>query len=162
MARLGLDGALTLSRNTFTRYREQWDPQTTVVYDGNRIAGYPDVMAQLTLRSSLGPLSASLSGRHVGRFFVDNTEDNRRDSAARQAPGYVHRVNDAYTVLDLSARLALPQNALRTLGLATANLELRVNNLLNSRYTAFGYMDTEPLYIPAATRSSYLGLKVGL
>ena len=40
-------------------------------------------------------------------------------------------------------------------------LDLRVNNLFNEEYTTFGYVDGEPLYIPAAGRHVYAGLTVG-
>ena len=47
---VSLDGALTVSRNTFTRYREFDFEGGSVVYDGNRVAGFPDVMASLAAR----------------------------------------------------------------------------------------------------------------
>ncbi len=42
-----------------------------------------------------------------------------------------------------------------------ARLRLQVNNLTDELYTTFGYMGwTEPEWIPAATRSAYVGLLV--
>ncbi len=159
---LGLDGALTWSHNTFVEFSEQWDPETSVVYDGNRLAGYPDLMASLAVRAQLGALRLRLGGRHVGRFYVDNTEDSRRNPEARQEPGYVPRVNDSFTVVDLAAHYPLPERLCRSLGLSRTELELRVNNLLDAHYTAFGYMDYEPLDIPAAPRGVYAGIPRGL
>lgn len=159
--RIGLDGHVSLSRNTFTDYQEfGWDGGV-VSYDGNRIAGYPDVMGALTARTALGPATISVTGRHVGSFYLDNTQDNRNDAAARLEPGYVPRVNDAYTVFDAAVRAQLPQRLTRALGPARVGVELRVNNLFDRRYTPFGYVDGEPLFIPAATRSVYVGLSVG-
>ena len=48
-------------------------------------------------------------------------------------------------------------------GLSRVDLNVRVNNLFNRRYTTFGYVeDGVPLYIPAATRNVFVGLTVGL
>jgi iron complex outermembrane receptor protein len=159
---LGLEGHFSLSRNTFTSYQEfGWDG-SVVSYDGNRIAGYPDVMGALTARTAFGPARLSVTARHVGRFYLDNTQDNRSDPAARTEPGYVSRVNPAFTVVDVALAADLPQRFSRRLGASRLGLELRVNNLLDRRYTAFGYVDSEPLFIPAATRAVYAGLAIGL
>jgi iron complex outermembrane receptor protein len=160
--RLGLEGHLTLSRNTFTDYSEfGWDGGV-VSYDGNKIAGYPEVMGALTARTALGPVRLSVTARHVGLFYVDNTEDNRKDPAARAEAGYVRRANPAYTAVDATIRVAPPLPWARKLGASKLELELRVNNLLDRRYTAFGYVDGEPLFIPAATRAAYAGVVLGL
>ena len=162
--RFGLDANLSLSRNTFVRYRELVDPQTTNVYDGNVLAGYPEVLASLTARSQIGPVRLALTARHVGRIYLDNSQDNRRDPAVTQQPGYVPLVNPAFAVADISARATLPASATRMVGLGNAEIELRVNNLLDRRYTAFGYVgdDGSPLFIPAATRNVFVGLTLGL
>jgi iron complex outermembrane receptor protein len=160
--RLGFDAAFTLSRNTFVEYHEYNYDGTTNVYDGNRLAGYPDLLASLTARTNLGPVQVALAGRHAGKFYLDNSEDNRRNPEARQQPGYVPLVNPAFTVVDLSARTDLPPSVTTALGMHRIGLELRLNNLLDARYTAFGYVDAEPLFIAAATRNVYFGLTLGL
>lgn len=166
---LGLEGTLTVSRNTFTRFRERIDPATTNDYDGNRIAGYPDLMTSLTARTELVGVRLALTGRHAGRFYLDNSEDNRRTPIEREVPGYVARVNPAFTVVDVSARLPLPQAWTGTIGLGHSELELRISNLLDCRYTTFGYVDwdddlgrLDPRFTAAATRSVYLGVDLGL
>jgi iron complex outermembrane receptor protein len=162
--RLGFDATLTLSHNTFVRYRELLDPEHANVYDGNILAGYPSVLATLTARTRLGPARLSLSGRYVGSFYLDNGENNVRDPAARRQPGYVPLLNPAFVAVDLAARSALPATVTRAIGLGTAEVELRVNNALDRRYTSFGYVgdDGAPLFIPAARRNVYVGLTVGL
>ena len=158
---LAVDGHLSLARNTFTHYSEfGWDGGS-IAYDGNRIAGFPDVMASLTARASFGPATLSLSGRHVGRFYLDNTEDLKNDPAARLAPGYVARVNPSYTVVDAALRAELPRGFAKAIGSPRLGFELRVNNLFDRSYTAFGYVDGEPLFIPAATRNVYAGISIG-
>ena len=159
---LGVDATVAYSRNTFTHYREfDWEGQT-ITYDDNRIAGYPDLLASLTGRADLGKARVMLTVRHVGRFYLDNTEDNRRTPGARQEPGYVHRVNPAFTTVDLAVHASLPQSVTDALGVHRLELEGRLNNLLDELYTAFGYVDGEPYFIPAADRNAYIGFALGL
>ena len=159
---LGLDAALTYSRNTFTRYQQyNWD-ETVSVFDDNRIAGYPDLLAAVTARTRVGSVQLALTGKRVGRFYLDNTQDNRRSPEARQQPGYVPLVNPAFALVGLTARADLSPSLSTALGLHRIGLEVRVNNLLDAKYTAFGYVDVEPLFIPGATRNVYVGLTLGL
>jgi iron complex outermembrane receptor protein len=144
-----VDGALSLAHNTFTSYREYDYEGGAAVYDGNRVAGFPDVMASVTARAGFGASRATLSLRHVGRFFLDNTQDGAR-------------VNPAYTVVDAGVLVALPGRVRRAGGLARADLDIRLNNLFDRRYTTFGYVDGgTPLFIPAAGANLYVGLTVG-
>ncbi len=161
---LGFDGTLTLSHNTFVAYHDYNGDGSVNIYDGNVLGGYPDVLASLTARLRLGAAQLALAGRYVGRFYLDNTQDNRRDPQLRQAPGYVPLVNPSFTVLDASLRTPLPKALVRALGCKRLALDVRLNNLLNRFYTAFGYIgdDGAPLFIPAATRNAYVGLTLGL
>ncbi|TAM46158.1 MAG: hypothetical protein EPN53_13715 [Acidobacteria bacterium] len=161
---LGFDGTLTLSHNTFVAYHDYNGDGSVNVYDGNVLGGYPDVIASLTTRLRLGAAQLAVTGRYVGRFYLDNTQDNRRNPQLRQAPGYVPLVNPAFTVLDASLRAPLPKALVRALGASRLDLDVRLNNLLGRAYTAFGYIgdDGSPLFIPAATRNAYVGLTVGL
>jgi len=126
---------------------------------GNRIAGSPDWLASLQLGWGLGPVDGLLTVRHVGRFYLDNTENLRKQPALRDDPGFVDRINTAHTILDLSAHIDLGTRLAELLQARQVRLELRINNLTDELYTSFGYMDwPEPLWIPAATRSIYTGL----
>ena len=71
-------------------------------------------------------------------------------------------MNPAYTVVDLAGRLALPTAWAGGAGLARLGLDLRVNNLFDEQYTTFGYVDGEPLYIPAAGRQRLRGTDGGV
>lgn len=167
--RFGLDAAVTVSRNTFTHYREYPDETTVNVYDGNRIAGYPDLMASLTARTRFAGMRLALSGRFVGRFFLDNTEDNRRTPGEREVEGYERRINPSFVVLDIQAALPVPRSWTHALGLGASEITVRLSNLLDRRYTTFGYVDwddqlgrLDPLFVPAASRSLYVGIDLGL
>jgi iron complex outermembrane receptor protein len=161
---LGFDGALTLSHNTFVSYHDYNSDSSINVYDGNVLGGYPDVLASLTARAKIGRAALAVSGRYVGKFYLDNTDNNRRHPELRQAPGYVALVNPAFTVVDASVNTPLPGTLVRGLGLTHLDLDLRVNNLFDRLYTAFGFIgdDGAPLFIPAATRNIFVGLNLGL
>jgi iron complex outermembrane recepter protein len=147
--RLSADAWLSIARNTFTSFREHDFEGGVAVYDGNRVAGFPDVMGAVSLRADLGPHRVSASLRHVGRLYLDNTQT-------------ASLVNPSYTTVDLSARIALAPLLRRAQGLERTALDLRVNNLFDARYTSFGYVDTGvALFIPAAGRNVYAGLTVG-
>jgi hypothetical protein len=158
-----LDAALTLSHNTFVSYHD-YNPDGSVnVYDGNVLGGYPDVLASLTARAKTGAAEVALTGRYAGRFYLDNTQDNRRHAELRQAPGYVPLINPAATVFDAALRTPLPPRLVRALGLARLDLDLRLNNVFDRTYTAFGYIgdDGAPVFIPAADRNVFAGLTLG-
>ncbi len=161
---LGFDGTVTLSHNTFVSYHDYNSDGTANVYDGNVLGGYPELLASLTARIKLGAAQLAVAGRYVGRLYLDNTQDNRRNPQLRQAPGYVPLVNPGYAVVDASLRTPLPSALAQSLGVKRLDLDVRLNNLFNRMYTAFGYIgdDGSPLFIPAATRNAFVALTLGL
>ena len=95
----------------------------------------------------------------TGIVFLDNTEDMRKFPDARDAPEYIHRVNDAFTVADLTIEADLGNRIADLVAARKVVLKLQVNNLTDQLYTTFGFFDGwEPVWIPAATRSVYAGL----
>jgi hypothetical protein len=95
----------------------------------------------------------------VGRIFLDNSEDERRNPAARSAPGYVTKTIEPFTLAEAELRLDLARWLKR--GGRTTLVTLSADNLFDERYAASGYMDDQPYFVPAATRSVYLGLRIG-
>lgn len=160
-SRLAFDLSLTATRNTFVRFREfGWDG-STLVHDGNRIGGHPTSLGNLTARWTGNGLHLAATVRRVGTMYLDSSEDNRRYPERRAAPGYVPLVNPAFTLVDALARLDLDRLLPRLTHTLPATLELRVHNLLDERYTSFGYVeDGQPLFIPAAGRHLYAGVTV--
>jgi iron complex outermembrane recepter protein len=147
--RFGADAWLSLSRNTFSDYREHDFDGGVAVYDGNRVAGFPAVMGAVSVRADIGPSRLSASVRHVGAFYLDNTQNGSL-------------VNPSYTTADLSARIMLSALFRGSRGLGRTSLDLRVNNVFDARYTSFGYVESGvALFIPAAGRNAYAGLTVG-
>jgi len=159
--RWGAHLTFAAARNTFDTFVEYDWNGLPIDHSGNRIAGSPDLLGTLQLTGGVGPVDGLLIIRHVGEFFLDNTENLRKYPELRAAPGYIDRVNPSHTVVDLAAHLDLGA-AVRDLAAAEeVFLEVRVNNLTDKLYTTFGYMDwPSPAWIPASTRSVYLGLTV--
>ncbi len=158
-----LGGRLTASYNhaVFDNFVEHgWDGNE-IDYSGNRIAGVPEMMAALELTGGWGPVDLLVTGRYVGQFYLDNTEDMRKDPGVREDPAYIHRVNDAFTTVGIAVKLSVGPHTAGLVGAKAATLDLRVNNVLDRLYTTFGYVwGPEPTWIPSATRSAYLGLTV--
>lgn len=146
--RFGADAWLSLARNTFTDYQEHDFEGGVTVHDGNRVAGFPDVMGAVSFRADIGASRVSASVRHVGRFYLDNTQT-------------ASLINPSYTVADVSARIPLSEFFRGSRSLGRAAIDLRVNNLFDALYTSFGYVDGGALFIPAAGRNVYAGLTVG-
>jgi len=157
--RWGTRLALAYSRNTFTEFNQYDFEGGFVDHSGNRIAGTPEWLGTLELRGGVGPADVFLLVRHVGTFYLDNTEDLRKDPEGRSEPGYIPRVNEAYTVFDLGIDSDLGPGISGLVGARRVSLSFRLNNLTNALYTTFGYFDGEqPVWIPAATRNAYAGL----
>jgi outer membrane receptor protein involved in Fe transport len=129
-----------------------------VDYSGNRIALFPEYQARVRIAKRFGPARISLGSRSVGTIYLDNSENERKNPAARDEPGYVDKKIDPYTLFDLHAVLA-PESW--TKGRSSLSLELSVENLLDRRYVAFGYAFGAPEFIPGATRSLFVGATYG-
>ncbi len=159
--RWGARLAASLSRNTFQRFTEYDSNGNPADYAGNRVAGVPDWLATLQLTGGIGPVDGLLAVRYVGRFYLDNTQDLRKYPLLRAEPGYIHRTNPNYMVVNLALKWHLAGAVADLIGARRASIALRVNNLTDRLYTTFGYMDyPEPAWTPAATRSAYAGFTV--
>jgi iron complex outermembrane receptor protein len=132
-----------------------------VDHSGNRLPVSPDWLVGLELYGTAGPLRGVLTVRFVDDFFLDNTEDMRKFPDIRDDPEYIHRVNEAFTSIDLGLELDLGRRVARTVEAERVVLTARVNNLTDQLYTTFGYFDgVQPVWIPAATRNAYAGLVI--
>jgi iron complex outermembrane receptor protein len=77
---LTVGGNFTVSMNRLIRYRTLNDTGFTTL-DHNRIAGFPDLLANLRLSYTVGKLTSNLAVKYVGGFYTDNfnTAENRND-----------------------------------------------------------------------------------
>jgi outer membrane receptor protein involved in Fe transport len=148
--RLALDANVTLSDHHFVSYQEVYGtaPGDTFHYDGNTIGFFPQVLANLGGRWSWRWASLGADVQHVGRIYLDNTEQREASIAPR-------------TVLDLTG-------GVRTrAGGAPVEIVAHLFNVLDKQYETGGYMDYDasgalaPFRTPAAGRNVLVELRVG-
>jgi len=105
---------------------------------------------------------AALTVNEVGRQYLDNSEDNRRNPALRLAPGYQKKLIEEHAVLNglLSFDLGGAAGIKPLLDARRVLLEMRAMNLTGLRYETSGYVfDEVPYFYPAATRGVFMSLK---
>ena len=158
---LELDGNITFSKNRFDDYKEFVSAGVYNDYGGNAIALFPDRMANVTLGYRRGGSRAALTAVETGRQYLDNSEDNRKNAALRDAPGYQHKFVEEHAVLNGTLTLDLTRlvgsSALAQKALA---LDVHAMNLTDLRYETSGYVfDEIPYYYPASKRSVFVALR---
>ncbi len=152
---LTLEGNASLSDNhfdEFTEYVPDWAnwgeilPIDTVDRANNTIAGFPEQLANLRLTYDHRFASVSAHVFHAAELFIDNSNEAEKRIAPR-------------TVLNLRGAIKLDE----AIGWAGMDLYLQMNNVFDKEYEAGGYVDEEgPLFIPAAKRNFFAGLRVRL
>ncbi len=159
---LDLSGNFHVADDRFDDYVEFFDASSGVDYSGNRIAGFPVWAARGRALARAGRGTIELGVDHAGRQYLDNTENERRNPALRDDPAWVDRTIEPWTAVNAALGWAFP-GAWESRGLA---LSLRVNNVFDERYETAGYIDypapafaPTPVWIPAATRSWFAGVK---
>jgi iron complex outermembrane recepter protein len=150
---LNASGNLALTNHRFIRYQEfDWNTGVLVSRNGNRLANDPPYVGNLRVEIKpnnylgVNPWGA-ISFQAVGRQFIDNTQDGKTT-----VPAY------ALMNLDIGLRLTtVPQD------LKAVELRLRVSNLFDKKYEAFGFIsDPGPVYMVGAPRAYYLTMAVEL
>jgi iron complex outermembrane receptor protein len=136
-----LSGNVSVSVNKLVKYTIIDDDGRVAVLDGNPIAGFPDMLANLRLTYRARGLTASMHMKHVGSFYTDKFKDPRNK-------------NDAYTVFSAELLYDLP----RLLGAGFA-LRGEIRNIFNTLYFSGGEGNT---FFPAAERNYIFGLTVHL
>jgi iron complex outermembrane receptor protein len=136
---LMVSGNVSVSANRLVHYSVLDDNGVLQSFDGNHIAGFPDVLGNLRMTHRAGVLISSFAVKYVGSFYTDNTQ-------------HASRKNDSYVVCDLDVTSRF-QFASRTA------LEIRgeVRNIFNRYYFMNGEGDA---FFPAAERSVVLGVKL--
>ncbi len=136
--RFSLSGNFSYSANKLVSYSVFVSDTTRIKLNGNPIAGFPDLLANLRFTYAWNDLYASLAGRFSGKMYTDNFANERRTIVP-------------FTVLNFNLNWKL-----NSIGLDNVTLQLQLNNLLNSRYLAHGEGDS---YFPAATRNGFIGIR---
>jgi iron complex outermembrane receptor protein len=163
--RFELRGSGHWSDDKFDDYQEYIDATTAIDYSGNRIAGYPGVGGRIAAAVLYRRARLELGVERQGTQYLDNTENERKDPAARQDPAYVDRTIEPWTTVDASLAWRMPG----LIGTRDFEATLRAINLFDARYETAGYVDypapaylATPVWIPAATRGIYLSVRASL
>ncbi|GAB5466679.1 MAG: TonB-dependent receptor [Candidatus Kapaibacteriales bacterium] len=164
---LSVGGNATISFNELVEYKtvfgvdDSTGQEISIDLSGNPIAGFPPYLLNAFVQYQYAGLTARLNARHVGQFYSDNYGDMDRsqkvgDISLLQRVGYLDNVIESYTVL--SADFAYTLEGLFNDG-KNLTLRLQVENLANELYAPFAL---GPNFFPAAERSYYLGLDLGI
>jgi iron complex outermembrane recepter protein len=121
---LHLDVNGLVSRSRLTNYAVYEDDGSVTRLDGNRIAGFPELLANARVTWTWNGVTASLAAKFVGDQYTDNfqSEENKVD---------------AYTVVNLMLGWRTPP----VLGARALELRLAVNNLFDRLYAQSGEGD---------------------
>ncbi len=168
MKDLSISGNLNLSDNYFKEYVEvlRADSSGNVVYgndhSGNKILLTPGTIGNLSLNyNNTSGFYAYVTLQYVGKQYLDNSEDERKNADVRNAEGYISKVIDPYTVVNAGIGLdlasLLPKGMLKK-----CELSLKANNLFDVLYETSGSISFgTPYWIPAATRNFFGEVVIG-
>jgi iron complex outermembrane receptor protein len=137
---LSFSGNMTLSRNRHVRHTV-YEGSTPVTYDGNPVAGFPDLLANARVTYHNTMITASISAKYVGIAYTDNSHSDSRK-------------NDAWMVCNVDMLADLPEFA----GISI-RVRAEINNLFNALYFMNGEGDA---FFPAAERNYLIGTSVTL
>ena len=171
---LTLSGNLTWSENYYKSYIsvKGIDEQGNIIYgadySGNKILLSPQLIGNLSLNFTYGNgLFAYIGMQHIGKQYLDNTENEKKNPAARSIWSYIDKTISMYTVFNagISLNLASVMPSSFASGiLKKFEISARVNNLLNTLYSPWGGIDNlgAPVWIPAAERNFFLNVKTSI
>lgn len=156
-SKLLFEGNISLSKNkikNFDEYIDDYDTEIQVLrtYGTVNIAYSPAVVSMARLSwNPVRSLNVDLTGKYVGKQYLDNTESMSRSL-------------NAYLTTDLGLRYTIQLKSLREFG-----LNIRVNNLMNTEYSSNGYtysyiyggeMSTFNYFYPQAGRNFMAGINL--
>lgn len=155
-----LSANFTYSKNYILEgkiFAESNDPASSVVYkvldlDGNRIAGFPDILCAGTLSFRYNGIYAYISGRYNGGFYSDNYDD--KISEYLKGDSYDNKVDPFFTS-DIFASYQLKNADARNL----MKIYFQVNNVFDNLYAAYAIGKE---FFPAAERNFIAGLDISL
>ena len=163
-----LSGNINLSNNYFTDFTEinGVDSTGNIIYGNdysdNQILLTPNFIGNLQLNyTNIIGVNAYISLQSIGKQYLDNSENERKNPEAKNDPGYVNKVIEPYTVFNacLSFNIAsfVKQNLFKSL-----EMNFKFNNIFDVLYETTGNISYGvPYWIPAATSNFYGELKIG-
>ncbi|MEO8665406.1 MAG: hypothetical protein ABI462_07905, partial [Ignavibacteria bacterium] len=162
-----ISGNLNLSENYFKEYVEINGADSTgnIIYGNNysdnKILLTPDVIGNISLNFFRKDFSAYISLQHIGKQYLDNSENERKNQELRNDPGYIDKVIEPYTVVNAGLSLNLA-SVIESKLFKNLELNFKANNIFDVLYETYGSISYGvPYWIPAATRNFYGEIKVG-
>lgn len=154
---LDVFGNFTYSNNEIKKGKYFISGSDYIDLSGNKISGFPDVLANFGIQYKQHNLFLKLSGKYVGKMYSDNF-DSKLKNYLNIFPGfadYNDNVNDAYFVMDFYGSYDF------TLfdALDNSKIFVQVNNLFDNLYSAYAIGKE---FFPAAERNFIAGIQVGL
>jgi len=117
-----------------------YDDESWVIVDyksinvkDNKIGGFPDILASTKLAYRLNDLLTSIQAQHVGKQYLDNTENE-------------DRIVEAYQLVNLG----ISYKFVNLFNITDLELNLKVNNLLDKKYETSGYYEGYEYYNSAS------------
>ncbi|MDQ3019589.1 MAG: TonB-dependent receptor [Bacteroidota bacterium] len=163
-----ISGNLNLSQNYFKEYVEinGVDSAGNILYGNdysdNQIILTPNIIGNIALNYfSNNGIGAYISLQHVGKQYLDNSENERKNPELRNQPGYVNKIIEPYTIVNagLSFNIVsmINQNLFKNL-----DLIFKANNIFDALYETTGSISGGiPYWIPAATSNFFGEVRVG-
>lgn len=147
----------TYSKNTISSGLEYIDGNTPIDLSGNRIAGFPDFLANAGITFRKAGLHMQLTAKYVGKFYSDNY-DERLNEYLLQNPAFVSysdNANDAYFTIDFYGSYEM--NFFNSL--TPSKVFFQINNIFDELYSAYAIGQE---FFPAAERNFLVGIQVSL
>lgn len=170
---LNISGNLNLSDNYFVEYIETKGVDTlgNIIlgkdFSGNQIMLTPQIIGNLSLSlySEFG-FSAYITLQYIGKQYLDNSENEKKDSTVRKVKGYIDKDIKPYAVFNTGIFLDLVpflKSRMFNKYFKSFEISLKVNNIFDRIYETYGSVDSQgvPRWIPAADRNYFLNLKAG-
>lgn len=140
--KLTIAGNFSINDDHFVRYAEyDWDGNR-IDLSGNRIGGFPEMMANYEIEYSFVDLTLGINGRYVAKQYIDNSQQYRLDP---------------YHIVNAGVRYDFG----RHINFKSLAMNFRVMNLFNAKYEQAAYIESDdrsPRYMVGAERNVFLSL----
>ena len=152
LPKISLSGNAAYSINELKRYSvfSTDDNGNTIEtkLDGNKIAGFPNSLANSSITYHSGQLTASVSIKHVGKQYIDNLENE-------------DTIVEPYSIFNGIIRYDVGSYV----GLRELSVQFHVQNIFDKLYLAYGRSNSlfpTGEYFPGSERQLFINLKATL
>jgi iron complex outermembrane receptor protein len=154
---LQINANITLSRNYiqdgYAYLTDANDSVHSIDLSGNRISGFPDLLANCSLTYNADGFYANLSLLYNGGFYSDNYDDNLKSYL--NLVDYSDNKVDAFFTANFLTSYKMNLNSF----IDNIRIYFQANNIFNNLYASYAIGKE---FFPAAERNIYLGAELGL